>query len=289
MAKPSPVRGLLIHVSHYDPVWWTAKTKEKPFDVAVACDVLDAMAAAGMNLLVVDCADGVKYRSHPELKRHYSVPMRDVKKLADRAHALGIDVAPKLNFAKSGRNLHDMWMHPWSDPLRWTCSLDKYYEVAADCIAEVVDACRPERFFHIGMDEDHFRSHAQYVDAIKTLRKIVKHHRLRTIVWNDACHYRKDALAQVHADKCRDAEQHLPKDVVQVLWDYARAHPGIVKRVRDEGFEVWVAPGRDTKHLRTWRRAKPDGWLLTAWVKCERKHRRHLLELVNTLGPMLCS
>jgi len=283
----STVKGLLIHVSHYDPVWWLAKKKEKPFDVAVACELVDAMAEVGMNLLVVDCADGVKYKSHPELRRHYSVPMRDVKRLADHAHQRGIDVAPKLNFAKSGRNLHDMWMHPWSDHLRWTCSIEKYYQVAADCIAEVVTACRPKRFFHIGMDEDHFRSHGQYVDAIKTLRKIVKRHRLRTVVWNDSCHHRSESLAQVHADKCRAAEDLLPTDVVQVLWDYSRAHPSIVKRVAGKGFDVWVAPGRDVGHLRAWRRATPDGVLLTAWVKCDRVHRKRLLDLVGELGAKL--
>lgn len=287
MARRSlDVRGVLIHVSHYDPKWWLDKDDERPFEVEVALELVDAMARHGFNLLLVDCADGVKYKSHPELKRHYSVPMRDLKELADAAHRRGIDVVPKLNFAKSGRNLHDMWMRPYSDPLRWTCDLDVYYEVAGDVIAELVKVMRPKRFFHVGMDEDHHRSHAQYVDAIKMLRKIVKRHRLRTVIWNDSCHFRKDSLAQVHADKCRAAEKLLPHDIVQVLWDYGRAHPSIVKRVVDEGFEVWVAPGR--RVLKSWKRAMAAGGatgvLATAWIKCDRTNRGRLLKLVRTLG-----
>jgi len=288
MAKqPLAAKGLLIHVSHYDPKWCDDKAVERPFDVEVALDIVDAMGDVGMNTLVVDVADGVKYRSHPELRRHYSVPLRDLGRLADAAHRRDIDVVPKLNFAKSGRNLHDTWMHPYSDARRWTQGLDRYYAVAADCIAELVDAMHPTRFFHVGMDEDHHRSHAQYVDAVRTLRKIVKRHRLRTVVWNDSCHFRRTMLAQVHADKCRDAEDHLPRDVVHVLWDYARAHPGIVRRIAGKGFEVWAAPGADLRQVKAWRRAPVTGVLLTAWVKCDRTNRRYLLDLVRDIGAAL--
>jgi len=287
MAKGSPdVRGMLIHVSHYDPKWCLDKDREKPFEVAVALEVLDAMSDADMNLLVVDCADGVQYKSHPELKRDYSVPMRDLQKLADAAHRRDIDVVPKLNFSRSSWHQHDYWMRPHSVPWQYARNIEGYWKVAGELIAELVGVLGPKRFFHVGMDEDHHRSHAQYVDAIKMLRKIVKRHRLRTVIWNDSCHFRKSSLAQVHADKCRAAEGLLPRDIVQVLWDYSRAHPSIVKRVVDEGFEVWVAPG--ARVLAPWKRAitlgGATGVLATAWVKCDRTHRERLLELVRTVG-----
>ena len=78
--KTLPVRGFLIHVSHYDPIWFANKDREKPFDVDVALELIDAMAETGLNLLVVDCSDGVKYSSHPELARHYTVPMTALRK-----------------------------------------------------------------------------------------------------------------------------------------------------------------------------------------------------------------
>lgn len=290
--KALETQGFLIHVSHYDPQWCDDKDSEAPFDPDVAVELLDAMAECGMNLLVVDCADGVLYRSHPELERHYSVPMSALEKLAAAAGERGIDVVPKLNFAKSGRNLHDQWMRPYSDQRSWLRGLDEYWKVAGDLIAELVEVCRPGRFFHIGMDEDHYRSLEQYVEAVKTLRRVIKKHRLRAVIWNDSCHFEKTAIAQVHADKCRAAEALLPRDVVQVLWDYGRAHPAVVKRIAKEGFEVWAAPGRSAEQVEKWKGALAagggKGLLMTNWTKCDRKNRAQLLEMVRTLGPGYC-
>ena len=81
-----PIRAYLIHVTHYDPVWHQRKACEKPFDVHLAYDASAAMAAeTDMNLLIIDIADGVKCRSHPELKRHYSVPMGHLRRVVGRA------------------------------------------------------------------------------------------------------------------------------------------------------------------------------------------------------------
>ena len=289
MKEAPEIRGLLIHVTHYDPSWCLRKDRETRFDLDAALEIVGAMAEARMNLLVVDCADGVAYRSHPELRRRYTVPMRELKALADAAAALGIDVAPKLNFSKSGRNLHDMFMRPHWDPVSWLDKADEYWSVAGDLIDELVEVCRPKRFFHIGMDEDHYRSLEQYVDAIRILRAKVKRHGLRTVVWNDSCHFRKTMVAQAHADKCRAAEDFLPQDVVHVLWDYERAHPKIVRRVAGKGFEVWAAPGANVASVRAWRRAilreGGNGLLMTAWIKCDRAHRARLAGMVRSLGP----
>jgi len=80
-----PIRGFLMHITHYDPKWCRAKTEEKPFDLDMGLEIVDTMAEVGLNLLVIDCADGVAYRSHPELARHYTVPMSHLEKLAARA------------------------------------------------------------------------------------------------------------------------------------------------------------------------------------------------------------
>ena len=125
-----------------------------------------------------------------------------------------------------------------------------YYRVAEDVIGELVDVCQPRRFFHIGMDEDHWRSVGQYVDAIKVLRGLVRKHGLRSIIWNDSCHFAPENCQQVHADKSRDAEKLLPKDVLHVLWHYGRAYAPIVNRLRKQGFDVW--PRREPS--RSWSR-----------------------------------
>ena len=176
--------GCLIHISHYDPTWCGNKATEEPFSADVGKRVVDVMASWGMNLLVVDCADGVRYKSHPELARPYTVAMSALRQLASHAHDCGIDVVPKLNFAKSGRNQHDQWMAPHVDQIRWMSGFDRYWQIAEELIDELVEAAGPRAFFHIGMDEDHYRSLTQYVHAIKTLRRSVARHKLRTVVWN---------------------------------------------------------------------------------------------------------
>lgn len=285
------VKGLLIHVTHYDPIWCMHKELERPFEAITAVDIVKAMAAVGMNLLIIDCADGVKYKSHPELQRHYTVEMSELRKVVAAARKHGIDVVPKLNFSKSNRNLHDMWMRPYWSGVAWDRIQDQYYSVAEDLIAELVAVCKPKRFFHIGMDEDHDRSLAQYVAAIKKLRGFVRTHGLRTVIWNDSCYDDFNILAQVHAEKCAAAEKLLPHDIVQVAWNYERPCPSVIKRIAGEGFEVWAAPSGKVERVKAWRKAVVanggEGMLLTAWVKCNEANRSRLLELVETSGPLL--
>jgi hypothetical protein len=285
-------RGLLIHATHYDPNWCKKKDKEEPFDPDVGCQIVDAMAAHNMNLLVIDCEDGVRYRSHPELTRKYTVPMAALKQLAAYAHQHNIDVVPKLNFSKSGRAWHDDWMAPHAIHASGVCVPDEsgYWDIADELICELVEVCRPKTFFHVGMDEDHDRSLTQYVAAIHLLRRLVAKHGLRTVIWNDSCHFKKTGVAQVYAEKCRDAEEHLPRDIVQVAWAYGRAHPAVVKRIAQRGFTVWGAPGLDPRKVKNWRRAVVAnggaGLLMTRWIKCSKRNRRELLDLITELAPL---
>jgi hypothetical protein len=283
------IRGLLIHVTHYDPAWVAVKDFEPPFDLGVAMELLPLMASCGMNLLVVDVEDGVEYKSHPEMRRHYSVPISQMKTLADAARSHGIDVVPKVNFSKSGRNLHDKWLAPHWDHVSWLKNTEDYFRVGRDVIAELTDTMRPKKFIHIGMDEDHYRSHEQYVETIERLRGIVKELGLRTIIWNDSCHFRAKSIAQVHAEKSRTAEERISKDIVHVLWDYGGTHPDIVKRIASRGFEVWGAPGGEGEQIASWSRALDEnggtGLLMTNWIKCSKFNRNQLIEFVSNVGP----
>ena len=109
------VRGLLIHVTHYDPVWCERKETEKPFDAQVATAVVEAAAEGDLNLLVVDCADGVRYGSHPELERHYTVPMETLRGVLDAARGAGLELVPKLNFSQSHHHRHNDWLRPHNE------------------------------------------------------------------------------------------------------------------------------------------------------------------------------
>lgn len=277
------VRGFLLHITHYDPDWIKRKQREKPFDLDLGLEIIDTMSEVGLNLLVIDCADGVKYKSHPELARKYTVPMACLQKLVQRAEERKIEIVPKLNFSQ-GTEGHNLWFRPHHDLF----DSKDYWRIAFELMDELIKVCQPRHYFHIGMDEDFGRSHAQYIRAILTLRSGLKKRGVRPVIWNDS------ALAgtryDVFAEKCMAAEKTIPKDVVQVPWCYGRPLPEIIRRLAGEGFEVWGAPGRSPDQVLKWKEAilryGGKGLLLTRWIPCRRSNRSDLLNLLRTAGPI---
>jgi hypothetical protein len=283
-----PVRGYLLHITHYDPRWNAIKDRDEevPFDLALGLDVVDAMAAAGLNLLVIDCADGVQYASHPELTRPYSVPMDTLRKIVERAQSHDIEVVPKLNFAQSGLHKHNHWFRPHNDLF----DNDRYWELAFEVIDELIEVVQPPRFFHVGMDEDHWRTYDQYVAAIERLHSGLAERHLRTLIWNDsACLWPQ---AAIHREKSLAAEARAPREVVHIVWDYSGADEAILSRVKEAGFEVWGAPGHTAplvaRMVEVLHSVGGGGVLLTRWAPCVEANRADLLESLRVLGP-LCS
>lgn len=288
-ASPTPLaglpdRGFLLHITHYDPRWWEAKATEQPFDLDVGLAVIDAMADVGLNLLVIDCADGLHYASHPELARPYSVPMQTLRALVERAQHHAIEVVPKLNFAQSGLHRHNHWFRPHNDLF----DSPRYWELAFELIDELIAETKPPRFFHIGMDEDHWRSYTQYIAAIQTLHAGLEARGLRAVIWNDsACMWPQ---AEIHREKSLAAEQAISKRVVQVLWDYSGVNEAALRRIHDGGFELWGAPGGDPDMVillrKTLEMIGATGILLTRWIPCVEANREQLLRHIRTLGPL---
>lgn len=285
--KKPKVKAFLLHMAHYDPAWNLRKESEAPFSLEVGLAVLDKMKESGFNTVILDIADGVIYKSHPELTRHYSVPMDDLKQFADRARELGIDFIPKLNFSRSGRNLHDKWLYPHWDELNFVSKRAEYRKVALDVMEEIINVCKPQNYFHIGMDEDHHRSLTQYVETIKFFDNYLKSKGLQTVVWNDTAYENRDVIAQVHADKMKAAEPYLRKGMTHIVWDYDLVHKDLVQRLTNFGFEVWVAPGDNLKRIEKWdevmRNEGGDGFLFTKWIKCSDENRETLLSHIDRL------
>jgi hypothetical protein len=288
--KKLTVRGYLLHLTHYDPRWYQRKPREKPFDLEVALEVVDLLGAEGFNVLVVDCADAVRYQSHPELARRYTVPMKRLETLASAARERGLDVVPKLNFSRSaGVHHHNDWTLGPGEA--WHAHFDDqpYWKKTFEVIDELIGVCRPKRFFHVGMDEDHDRSYSQYIEAIKTLRAGLKKRKLRTLIWNDTgIEY---ASGMIHAEQSLTAEMAIPRDIVQVLWRYDAVPTASLRRLGKQGCELWGAPGwRRPAQATAFRdailRVGGKGLLMTTWTPCRRPNRRRLLEGIRLLGPI---
>jgi hypothetical protein len=284
-------KGYLLHITHYDPCWCAVKHREKPFDLRLGMEIVDTLAKEGFNLLFIGCSDGVKYKSHPELTRKYSIPMRDLKRLVDHAEKSGLEIVPKLNFSKSEINRHDNWIRKPDASWLEDFEAPAYWKKAFEIIDEVNETCRPKRFFHIGMDEDHNRSYTQYVEAIKILREGLKKRKLRTVMWNDSGLGTKYAPGQIYVEKVINALDRIPKDVIQVLWNYWEVPAKQIKYIASKGFEVWGAPGKDPVQARNFRDAvlkvKGKGLLMTTWTQCRHPNREMLLERINSHGAAL--
>ena len=116
------------------------------FDTKLWNTLLRRMAEAGMNMVVLDLGDGVRYESRPEIAvRRAWTPERLRRELA-KMRKLGLEPIPKLNFSTA----HDTWLGPYARQV----SSDAYYAVCRDLIAEVIDLFDKPRLFHLGMDEE---------------------------------------------------------------------------------------------------------------------------------------
>lgn len=116
------------------------------FDTGLWNDLLKQMVKAGINLVVIDLGDGVKYESHPEIAVKGAWTTKRLRTELKKMRSMGLEPIPKLNFSAC----HDDWLGPYSRCL----STDTYYRVCKDLIAEVLQLFSKPRFFHLGMDEE---------------------------------------------------------------------------------------------------------------------------------------
>lgn len=108
--------------------------------------IISKMAAAGLNMVLIDLGDAVQYESHPEISVQSAWTTQHLKKCLSQIRSMGIEPIPKLNFSTG----HKAWMGPY----QYTISSDTYYHVCKDLIEEVIDIFDKPRFFHLGMDEE---------------------------------------------------------------------------------------------------------------------------------------
>ena len=159
--KPEPkIWGALIHLSFN--MWEEFISPHRPFrgfrpDLRLSeplwNDALQRMADNGLNMVVIDLGDAVKYESHPEIAVHNAWTTDRLRSELRKIRALGLEPIPKLNFSAA----HDTWMKDYSRMV----STEPYYTFCKNIVAEVIDLFDTPRFFHLGMDEE-TAAHQQY-------------------------------------------------------------------------------------------------------------------------------
>jgi hypothetical protein len=173
-------------------------------------ELLEKMAAAGMNMVVIDLGDGVKYRSHPEIAVEHAWDVEKLQKEIERMKVMGLEAIPKMNFS----TCHDQWLGEYSRMV----SSKIYYKVCEDLIAEVIDIFNKPRFFHLGMDEEEIqhqeqfrhivlRKHGLWWEDFEFLRHQVENRGVKSWIWSD--------YVWNHGP---EFYERMPKSVVQSNW-----------------------------------------------------------------------
>jgi len=213
--------GLLLHLSynmwcdHDIPEQGTPYISAKPylrFDESLWNSLLQQAAQAGVNTIVLDLGDGVRYHSHPEIAVQGAWEPARLKQELAKMRAMGLTPIPKLNFSAC----HDAWLGTYARMV----STAPYYQVCRDLIAEACDLFDGPELFHLGMDEEtaeHQRNYAYLVvrqgelwwhDLLFYLEQVTNAG-ARGWVWSD--------YAWQHAE---EYYRLMPRTVLQSNWYY---------------------------------------------------------------------
>ena len=193
-------------------MWARAYRPYLLFDETVWNTLLKDMAAAGMNMVIIDLGNGILYDSHPEIAVKDAWTPEKLRNELVKIRKLGLEPIPKLNFS----TCHDAWLGEYSRMV----STKKYYEVCRNLIHEVIDLFDTPRFFHLGMDEE-TAGHQSYFDYVVVRQNDlwwgdfyfyigeVEKKNVRSWIWSDYAWHHPDLFFK-----------KMPKSVLQSNWYY---------------------------------------------------------------------
>ncbi len=280
------------------------------FDDRLWTEIIQAMAQAGMNMVVLDLGDGVRYSRHPEIAVRHAWSLASLRRELARLRDHGLEPIPKLNFSAA----HDAWLDPYERQL----STAVYYRVCRDLIAEVIELFDHPRFFHLGMDEETavnqiynqfaaIRQFDLYWHDQELLFDQVRRGGARPWIWSDYQWYHPAEFAR-----------RMPKDVLQSNWWYyknmspeavlARANPqdgNMTKTLRLKPVKAWLEleklgfdqvpaastcsrPDNFKRVVALGRRQIASrrlyGFMQTTWLPTLQKYRRQHLDAIAAAG-----
>lgn len=248
---------------------------ELVFDRAAWDAYLLQLKEHGVNTIVLDIGEALKFESHPELAVKGSWSREEMLAELDRMNEMGFEVIPKLNFSTT----HDIWMKEYS----FMVSTPAYYQVCKDLIDEVIEIFQP-RFFHLGMDEEGYECQKNYDYVVIRQNDLwwhdlyylvdcVEKHNVRAMMWSDYARHRPDEFVA----KC-------PKSVVQCVWYYFNEYGDDIEemyRIRVMPLEVLDQHGFDQFPTGSSIYFGDNLDLLTRYCK-EHVSKEHLLGMMQT-------
>lgn len=247
-------------------------------------EIIEHAASAGINTLIIDIGEGVRFESHHELAAKGAWSVEYLQKELERIRSLGITPVPKLNFSTA----HDEWLGVYS-----RCISSKvYYEVCCNIINEVIDIFGIPSLFHIGMDEETYENQKHHNLAI------VRH---GDLWWNDFYYFvglleKRGVRPWIWSDYLWNNTEvflkKMPKSVLQSNWYYDHSFSEDINYVKfymlleENGFEQvpagsnWFCSENFERTVKFCKeRIAPErlkGFMQTVWkpVIKERKYRQ---------------
>ena len=262
------------------------------FDEKLWDDLLVRMTAAGVNMVILDLGEAVRYESHPELAARGAWSHAKLRRELARMRKLGIEVIPKMNFSST----HDAWLGVYGRQV----STDTYYAVCRELIAEAIELFDTPRFFHLGMDEEtaveqEFQSHAVlrqhdlWWHDLRFLVDQVERRNVRAWVWSDYMWFHEE-----------DYLRKMPRSVLQSNWYYG---PDVTSRwfkvkafltLEKHGYDQ-VPAGSNWLHAENMPRLvrylggrigpeRLKGFMQTPWQPTIPAYRRHHIQAIDQLA-----
>lgn len=267
------------------------------FDDRLWDELIPAMSKAGLNCVVLDLGDGVRYDSHPEIAVTGAWSRERLRKELKRLRDAGLEPIPKLNFSAG----HDYWLGPYARMV----SSEPYYKVCADLIAEVIDLFDKPRFFHLGMDEEQAKHQTKFEYAVvrqyglwwhdfRFLVKQVEDQGLRAWVWSDYVWEHPDLFYE-----------NMPRSVLQSNWYYGADFDDSIKGattyrdLEQHGYDQvptlsnWHTPDNIARTIEYCRRhVAPErlkGFLLAPWRPTLFETRDRHLDAIAHFGKAIAA
>jgi len=210
-SQQKPIDGKIwACLLHLSVNLWKAHLPDLQLSESLWNDALEKMVDSGLNMVVIDLGDAVKYESHPEIAVNNAWSTKRLRDEIAKIRKMGLEPIPKLNFS----TCHDSWLGVYDRMV----STEKYYDVCRDLIAEVIELFDRPRLFHLGMDEENeavqkgydlivIRQNQLYWGDLYFLIGEVSKGGARPWVWQDYVRYHSEEFAKM-----------MPKSVLQSSW-----------------------------------------------------------------------
>ena len=209
-------RFMWAYLAHFGMKLWERRCHytDLKVDDSMWKSLTERAAAIGVNVFVIDLAEGMVYPSHPELSVRGSWEPERMKDEIARLKKMGMMAVPKLNFSSS----HDQWLGKWRPYL----STPEYFQVCAEIIRDVAEVFDESPLFHLGYDEETYFIQNVNKFEYKRLRSgnlwwhdflwfvaEVEKYGMRPWIWSDMCWEHKDEFLA-----------RMPRTVLQSNWYY---------------------------------------------------------------------